>query len=370
MSLLNPILTRITDESGRPVPYALLYVYLAGTSTPVEVFADAELTTPRTNPVVCGGAEAPGVVPAVYVNDADRLRLVYQDADGVTLYDADDVEAAAAARTIIEDVDGATYLYTAADVGRITRRSHTAGMVDTLSAAAAMGNGAAFTVINDSEYGLVLAVTGGGTIDGELTVPLRAGSQVTVISDGTEYTKRPQSLGFGYHSQSLPAGFWEARPTNPAVYGVLALPTNNLAIRRWEFDDATEQGICGRFTTPVAWDGGPFLAAVRWQSDILAGSQVRFAIRARAIGNAEDIDQAYGAAATVDDASNGPGTSLAGCEMLTDWVEVTPAAVGSNNGGKTLLLEVTRPVFGTLPHPIYVSDVVLRFNLNKENDNL
>lgn len=370
MSLLNPILTRVTDASGRPVPYARVTIYNAGTTDLVEVFSDSAMTMARTNPVICGGPEAPGVIPGIYVSDALFLDVVYADSIGAVLYVAQDIAAASPGREIVESIAGAGHLYTLADAGRIIRRTHTGGMVDILSAAAAMGNGAVFTIRNDSAFDLFLGVTGGGTIDGNVLLTLRSGSQVTVVSTGTEYTKKPQPIAFGYHLQSLPAGFWEARPTNPGVYQIKTLATNNIAIRRWQLSDSVEQGMSGRFTTPVAWDGGPFLAAVRWQSDTLAGSIARFAVRARALGNAEDINQPYGAAATIDDATNGPGASGDGCEMITDWVAVTSAAVGTNNGGKTLALEVSRPVLAGFPHPIFITDVVLRFNLNKENDNL
>lgn len=368
MTIFNPYPVRITDKTGRPIAYALAYFYAAGTTTMVEVFSDAALSIPRTNPVLSGGAENPGLLPEIFVNDANALRVVYADADGVTIYDADDIEPSAPARTPIDDVSGAARAYAIPDIGRIIRRDHSGAMADTLPAAASAGNGAYLTIWNVSDFSLTLSVSGGGTIDGAASLVLRAGQRVTVVSDGVEWSALVQAVGFGGHMQSLPAAFFEARPTNPATYNLKALAGSNKTIREWVFSNVTEQGVCGRFTVPVSWDGLPIEAQVKWNSSAGLGSTVRFGIRGRVLGNAEDIDQAYGALATIDDASNG-AASGEGCEMQSDWLTFTPASLGGTNGGKTLELELVRPLFGTLAGDIAVTDVVLRLNVNKGNDN-
>lgn len=65
---------------------AKLFVYSTGTTTPVSVYSDSALATPLTNPVV---ADAFGVFPDVYYNDAQVVRVVMQQANGTVLSDTD-----------------------------------------------------------------------------------------------------------------------------------------------------------------------------------------------------------------------------------------------------------------------------------------
>ena len=79
------------DEDADPLSGALLYFYSTGTTTPQAVYADVDLTTPHTNPVV---ADSAGNFPKIYL-DSDapanyRVRLT--TASGVLRYQEDDIE--------------------------------------------------------------------------------------------------------------------------------------------------------------------------------------------------------------------------------------------------------------------------------------
>lgn len=76
----------ILDINGRPAPGAKVYFYASGTSTPLAVYSNTTLTTPRTNPVE---ADASGVVPPCYLSAA-AYRVLITDADGATIYPATD----------------------------------------------------------------------------------------------------------------------------------------------------------------------------------------------------------------------------------------------------------------------------------------
>lgn len=69
-------------ETGTAAAYAKLYVYLTGTSTQVDIFADSALTSALSQPVE---ADAEGVFPAIYVGSAELLRLLATDEDDVAL---------------------------------------------------------------------------------------------------------------------------------------------------------------------------------------------------------------------------------------------------------------------------------------------
>lgn len=70
-----------------PASGALAYFYAAGTSTPITVFSDDDLATPRTQPVT---ATAAGRFPAIYLPYVS-YRVLITDASGVTIQDFDGI---------------------------------------------------------------------------------------------------------------------------------------------------------------------------------------------------------------------------------------------------------------------------------------
>lgn len=65
---------------------ATLDVYLSGTSTRTNIYSDATLTSPLSNPLTANGF---GVFPAVYYNDNIDIRVVVKEADGTVIADQD-----------------------------------------------------------------------------------------------------------------------------------------------------------------------------------------------------------------------------------------------------------------------------------------
>lgn len=80
MSLLTPPSVQYVDLAGKPLAFAKLYLYLTGTTTPVEAFRDAEMLDPLPTPVV---ADAQGIFPAIYFDGQSlvRAKLVSQTGD-------------------------------------------------------------------------------------------------------------------------------------------------------------------------------------------------------------------------------------------------------------------------------------------------
>jgi hypothetical protein len=77
------------DANGAPYAGGLLWAYLAGTSTPTPTYTDAGLTVAHTNPIVLDAAGRAGAVflaPLSY-------KFVLQDANGVTIWTIDPVQA-------------------------------------------------------------------------------------------------------------------------------------------------------------------------------------------------------------------------------------------------------------------------------------
>jgi hypothetical protein len=90
MSILN--LPRAFHVNSAGVPYGLakLYHYRAGTLTTLNLYTDATYNTAHAQPVE---ANANGLFPAMYLDPEDGydLRLILQDANGVQIYDEDDI---------------------------------------------------------------------------------------------------------------------------------------------------------------------------------------------------------------------------------------------------------------------------------------
>lgn len=77
---------RPLTASGEIMSGATLTFYQSGTTTPTNVYSDADLTTPLTNPVE---ADSAGRFPAIYLDPTVTYRALLHDADGVLQYDVD-----------------------------------------------------------------------------------------------------------------------------------------------------------------------------------------------------------------------------------------------------------------------------------------
>lgn len=82
------ILDRVTDADGYPVPGAVLYFYEAGTTTPLTVYSDAELTVSLGTSVTCDSGGYPtsdgSTAVSIFVGTTD-WKLIVKDGDGATI---------------------------------------------------------------------------------------------------------------------------------------------------------------------------------------------------------------------------------------------------------------------------------------------
>lgn len=103
--LIDVLQSGVIDSSGNPLDGGIVYIYDIGTTTPVTVYQDSDLTLPHSNPLTLdsvGKAE-------VYIND--DVRVVIQTSAGVTVSDFDVFEASSSNSTsevfeISSDVQG------------------------------------------------------------------------------------------------------------------------------------------------------------------------------------------------------------------------------------------------------------------------
>jgi len=78
------------DANGNPRSGAKLSFFLAGTTTPVTVYQDADAETPHTVPVP---ADASGLFPPIYLLGGQMYKFVHQTAADVTVQTADNIPA-------------------------------------------------------------------------------------------------------------------------------------------------------------------------------------------------------------------------------------------------------------------------------------
>lgn len=77
----------VINNTGVPLPGALLYFYASGTDTPLNTYSDVGLTTPNANPVV---ADAAGVFGNIFLSSA-AYKVVLKDSNLDEIWTADPV---------------------------------------------------------------------------------------------------------------------------------------------------------------------------------------------------------------------------------------------------------------------------------------
>lgn len=198
VALLTLPVLRFVDEEGQPLPFAQLYSFEAGTSTPKALYADADGSATLTNPAI---ADAAGqLVAYVLADEAYKLDLfdendVHQDGWPIDDYTA--ISNSSGSWT--PRVDGSVTPGTGTYQTR-TGLYHRVGNLVTFTSYMEMANhtgvgdllvkGFPFPVSFGGAVTVMFYVTGGVTFDGPIVAFLRDGSNqvelyTNVLSDGT-----------------------------------------------------------------------------------------------------------------------------------------------------------------------------------------
>ena len=191
--LHNPVL----DTNGDPYSGALIYIYEAGTTTPIDFYTDAALTTEAANPLVCDSA---GLPPVAYAAP-DDYKVVFKTAGDVTISTVDNytvidpaTAAAVTSTTIVTDTT-----VTADDLDRMFNVDATSGDVTVTADSAALGNGFEFTLRLDSATGNAILQPGGGQ----------------TVNDAADYTLDAQYDSTTFRSNG--AAGWDVFSQNESV---------------------------------------------------------------------------------------------------------------------------------------------------------
>lgn len=231
--------TRITDGAGTPVNGAILQFFAAGTSTPLEVFSDADLSESLGVEVTCNSVGLPtsdgNAVVEIYTG-TDPFKLEITDSDGVLIpgMSWDNIKGADDLSAFLTDVTigpstpvtntSSNQTPTLADKGKFYNVDCSGGDKSvTNDAAATIGDSWSIKVRHDGSANQVL-VTGNGTdlfkISGRAGVTgfalVRRGQTVVITCDGTGFHVEESSPGlFNTTGVILIADVLSAPPGGP-----------------------------------------------------------------------------------------------------------------------------------------------------------
>ncbi len=126
--------------------------------------------------------------------------------------------------------------------------------------------------------------------------------QARKAADGSVHKVLMAELGVGKHAVWIPAGSMTARTTNGAASGTIETTANKVMVRTLDFDAATAEHAQFQIQMPKGWNEGAVSAVFVWShATTSVNFGVRWAIRAVALSDNDDIDVAFGTPVPVTD---------------------------------------------------------------------
>jgi len=258
----------------------------------------------------------------------------------------------------------ASKTYDASFAGANVHRSHSANMSDVLPAASSVGSSFFLSIHNDTTAkNLVLSVASSGFIDGLSSLTIYPGQTRLLRSTGATWITDPGAVQLGPFLYSFNADALTARSTNGCTFGTFSSATYFRTLTVAIFDNATEQGGCGHFTLPNAYDGGPI--GVRFHHVETAGSAgdgLTWGISGACIADGASLDVAYGSLLGIAEVV--PALNV---EQISAYDNFTPSNAAA---GTSLYFEVKRLVpGGSHANPAKLIRIDFLINLVRPNDN-
>jgi hypothetical protein len=160
------------------------------------------------------------------------------------------------------------------------------------------------TSYNGNTGALVVNVTGtsgSGTYDN--WVIFQAVSGVVQVDDESITNEKlaPAARAAGKQTCWIPAGAMKPRSTNGAAPGTVQGATNGTMIASLDFDTATVEYAQFAIRMPKGWDESTVTFTPVWTANSTSTNGVAWTMRAKALGNDETIDAAWGSDVTVTD---------------------------------------------------------------------
>lgn len=131
----------------------------------------------------------------------------------------------------------------------------------------------------------------------------------------------------GQHTIWVPAGAVTATSTNGAAAATEELATNDVMVLGFDFDATAQESVQFQIQMPKSWNEGTLVCQFLWKDATTAGTgNVIWGIQARAFGDSDALDAAFGTAQEVTDAFITSGDLHVSSEAGAMTAAGTPAA--------------------------------------------
>ncbi len=155
--------------------------------------------------------------------------------------------------------------------------------------------------------------------------------------------------------------------TNGAIaQAMIEMPTNKQTLLLPAFPDGATKSVEWDVIVPDSYDGGTVKFKVYWTANSTSANSVKWGLKARAYGDDDALDQAYGTEVTITDANKSTAFDL----NISDESEALSIG-GTPAGGKLLHFCLSRlgaDAADTLTVDAYLIGVLLEFGTNKWSD--
>jgi hypothetical protein len=260
----NPAL----DANGDPIPFARLFTFAAGTSTPKTSYTDETLTTPCSNPVA---ADAAGRFPPMWAADLSEFRVRLTDQDYAPVVEMDDVRLLGEdPQVLTRDYGPDGRLKITGSGGRVQLEVGD-GVGDESGGSVRLGGwagGQGDEIALDAK-----AVRATGDLSargGKLVGPLRLAGGLGTVSSGTGLVL---ALPEGYARFQLEAAVWSVGPVDGSTPGQLALQGSYNNGFSWQtaYDGALASQGGVALTSPMIHGSAHFVAYVHAKQCVVFG---------------------------------------------------------------------------------------------------
>lgn len=292
---INPRTQYFTSSGELMPPGSSLQFFESGTSTDKDTFADADLTTLNTNPLVLTGDAR---VPSCFYDGVARVRLL--DDVGAVVWDLDPVGSDTSSGAFA--AYSASTTYATDDIVTFNNKFYRSKIDNNQNnqpdSSLVEWEEVQFNRVYNSTT--TYAANDVVTSDG-ITFRSRVGSNIG-NDPASSPTQWANTSGIGKQTVVIPSGSMTSRATSGAPPGSVETTTNKVMIESKDFDNAADEFVQFSWQMPENWDAGVVSAKFLWSHAATATNfGVAWAIQAFALVDDDPIDTAFGTAiVTVD----------------------------------------------------------------------
>lgn len=161
----------------------------------------------------------------------------------------------------------------------------------------------------------------------------------------------------GRQQQWIPAGAWGTVTTDGAEFDEFELPTNDIMLQTFNFDQTTSERIQFWWHPPSAWDAGTITFQVYWTAVTSSGT-VKINLGGRSYANSNAIDQSInGISSTITD-------TFLGANIMHISPESTPITITNATKNEPIILQVTRDISDTLNDEVKLLGIKIFYTID------